>query len=470
MSMAIEAMTARSKVARVPEAALRSGDAGLGVLRAAFPILCVALSLVRCQATGDDVEEDTSRVRMDLAPDECMPSSVETSTYRIDVISTIPQFLGVPAQIEVRRARPIFDTNECSDSAKVAVLQQGRTIDAMTAFDPDYQDYSLMASMAAAGIDTFTYNPLGYGHSSRLGSDDPCNASNASDLNSNAAQPINQQNLLIPNPLAAQCEHSVPTYFQDTASAVDQLDAVIEHASAAGCEKGVQNSAPRRKVNLLSWSLGGTTIGPYLARPDAGDRVESAIFVSSGFGPSPTLPLEEVPPELRPTWPMGVSDMTALTGPSLFQISAECPGQRDPAMLQVLWDSIRANDPLAASWGSTDPTTGGLFRWPTTIRTAFNTTQAAAIQIPVLVLDGILDTIGKPVELHAALGSTQKVRVRVDCGSHAVFWEGSTDPSGWPGPHVTARDAVIEWFTKQTFHGATTGTFRSQVDGTVVPE
>jgi len=69
----------------------------------------------------------------------------------------------------------------------------------------------------------FAYNPLGYGHSSRFGLDDPCNASNASDLNPNAAQPLNQQNLLIPNPLAAQCSHSEPTFFQDTASAVDQL-------------------------------------------------------------------------------------------------------------------------------------------------------------------------------------------------------------------------------------------------------
>jgi len=82
----------------------------------------------------------------------------------------------------------------------------------------------------------------------------------------------------------------------------------------------------------------------------------------------------------------------------------------------------------------------------------------------------VLDTIGKPVELHAALGSAQKVRVRMDCGSHAVFWEGSTDPSGWAGPHVTGRDAVIEWFTKGTFGGATSGTFRSRVDGSVVPE
>jgi hypothetical protein len=167
---------------------------------------------------------------------------------------------------------------------------------------------------------------------------------------------------------------------------------------------------------------------------------------------------------------MGLSDITALTGPSLFQLSDLCPGQRDPALVQALWSSIRASDPLAAGWGSTDPATGGLFRWPTTIRTAFNTTQASDIEIPVLVLDGMLDTIGKPVELYAALGSTQKVRLRMDCGSHSVFWEGSTDPSGWGGPHVTAREAVVEWFTKGTFGGETAGTFRSKVDGSIEAE
>jgi alpha-beta hydrolase superfamily lysophospholipase len=438
--------------------------------RTALPILCVRLGLLGCQSTGDEVELGASIVDVELTADECVPSSVETSTYLIDVTSALGQPRGIPAQIEVRRVRPLFDTQQCSAGAKVAVLQQGRTIDAMTAFDVGYQDYSLMQSMAAAGIDTFTYNPLGYGHSSRFGLDDPCNASNASDLNSNAAQPINQQDLLIPNPLAAQCAHSDPTYFQDTASAVEQLAAVIEHAGVARCGKGASEPAQRRKVNLLSWSLGGTTIGPYLARPDAQDRVERAIFVSSGFGPSATLPLDELPPELRPTWPMGLGDITALTGPSLFQISPDCPGQRDPAMIQVLWNSIRANDPLAAGWGSTDPATGGLFRWPTTIRTAFNATQASAIGIPVLVLDGMLDTIGKPVELYAALGSAQKVRVRMDCGSHSVFWEGSTDLSGWAGPHVTAREAVIGWFTKGTFGGETNGTFRSRVDGSVEAE
>jgi alpha-beta hydrolase superfamily lysophospholipase len=443
---------------------------GMMSRRTALPILCLALGFLGCQSTGADVEGDTSSVDVELSADECVPSSVATSTYRIDMTSTLPQSRGALAQIEVRRVRPMFDTSQCMQEAKVAVLQQGRTIDAMTAFDADYQDYSLMRSMAAAGIDTFTYNPLGYGHSSRLGLDDPCNASNASDLNSNATQPINQQDLLIPNPLVAQCGHSDSTYFQDSASAVNQLAAVIEHAAAADCGKGAREPTLRRKVNLLSWSLGGTTIGPYLARPGARERVERAIFVSSGFGPTPTLPLDEPPPELRPTWPMGLSDITALTGPSLFQISATCPGQRDPAIVQALWNSIRANDPLAAGWGSSEPESGGLFRWPTTIRAAFNATQAAAIEIPVLVLDGMLDTIGKPVELHAALGSTQKVRVRMDCGSHAVFWEGSTDPSGWGGPHVTGREAVIEWFAKGTFAGATSGTFRSRVDGSVVPE
>jgi len=438
--------------------------------RAALPILCVALGVPGCQSTGNEVERDAALVNMELAAGECLPSGVETSTYLIDVTSSLEQSYGAPAQIEVRRVRPIFDTQRCSADAKVAVLQQGRTIDAMTAFDPDYQDYSLMQSMAAAGIDTFTYNPLGYGHSSRFGLDDPCNASNATDLNANAAQPLNQQDLLIPNPLAAQCAHSDPTYFQDTASALEQLAAVIEHAGGTDCGQGANESLRRRKVNLLSWSLGGTTIGPYLARPDAQDRVERAIFVSSGFGPSATLPLDELPAALRPTWPMGLSDFTALTGPSLFQIAPDCPGQRDPALLQVLWSSLRASDPLAATWGSSDPATGGLFRWPITVRTAFNGTQAAAITVPVLVLDGVLDTIGKPVELHAALASAQKARVRIDCGSHAVFWEGATAPSGGGGPHATAREAVIEWFTKGTFAGATSGTFRARVDGSVVPE
>jgi hypothetical protein len=52
----------------------------------------------------------------------------------------------------------------------------------------------------------------------------------------------------------------------------------------------------------------------------------------------------------------------------VFSINPACPGQRDPNILAPLWASIRARDPIGASWGSADPATGGVFRWPTAIR------------------------------------------------------------------------------------------------------
>ena len=58
----------------------------------------------------------------------------------------------------------------------------------------------------------------------------------------------------------------------------------------------------------------------------------------------------------------------------------------------------------------------------------------------------------------------------MDCASHASLWEGSTDASGWGGPHTTIQAAIVEWLTQGTYQGFSAGTFRTLADGTVVVE
>jgi len=72
--------------------------------------------------------------------------------------------------------------------------------------------------------------------------------------------------------------------------------------------------------------------------------------------------------------------------------------------------------------------------------------------------------------LYDALASTRKVRVQMDCASHASLWEGSTHDSGWGGPHSTIQEAIVEWLMKRTYQGVSTGKFLTLADGTVVIE
>ncbi len=401
----------------------------------------------------DDAEGD------DGAQKTCTPISVETTDYLLDVVSTLPNYFGLPAKIDIHRVRPVYPNDGCSHQLgprHTAILLHGRTLD-VSGFDVQYQDYSLMRAMALAGIDSFAFNQLGYGLSSRFGMDDPCNVSNSQDV-SLPGHPGNQQNtFLVPNPLAAECEHTDHSVFMTSQSAVDQLDEVIQY---------VQSTTGDAKVSLFSWSQGGEVVGGYLAQPDKKHNVANAVFLSSVFG-SPS----QQPPPPYPTWPTGLGDYSRLVG--VFSINPACPGQRDPNILAPLWSSIRARDPIGASWGSTDPATGGVFRWPTSIRWGWGPAEAAEFTVPAMIVSPLEDKVVPPsvqTSLYQALGSERKVIVRVDCASHAIPWEGSTNAFGWSGPHITLQEATIEWMLHNTYQGAETGAFHARVDGTVVAE
>jgi hypothetical protein len=93
----------------------------------------------------------------------CMPIGVETTDYLLDVVSTLPNYFGLPAKIDIHRARPLYANDECSHQLglrQTAILLHGRTLD-VSVFDVQYQDYSLMRAMALAGIDSFAFNQLG---------------------------------------------------------------------------------------------------------------------------------------------------------------------------------------------------------------------------------------------------------------------------------------------------------------------
>jgi pimeloyl-ACP methyl ester carboxylesterase len=409
---------------------------------------------------------------------DCVPLRLERTDYFLDVVSTLPSHPGVSAQIEIRRVRPVYQTGRCFHLVRSAVLVHGRTIDGISAFDVSYGDYSLMTAMANNGIDAFAFNQLGFGASSHFSMDDPCNASRSTDAAVNV-NPSNQQNLLlVPNPLQAECPHAVISHFTDRQAGIDQLEAVVNHVlslSHGGAEEDDVDgtAAERRRVNLFSWSLGSTVVGPYLAVPGNQANIARVVMLAGPFGTTPALTQFEPPPGVgRATWPLGVGNFSAVS--ALVQVNAACPGQRNTEVLQAVWNSTRNRDPYAAGWGNNpDPLTGGLSRWPTAVRWGWGPAEAAAITVPVLVIGGAIDQTVPPSHLDAlygALSSNEKVRVRMDCASHASLWEGSANGSGWGGPHATIQTAVIEWLRNGTYQGLSTGQFRTLTDGTTVIE
>jgi len=263
-----------------------------------------------------------------------------------------------------------------------------------------------MTAMANNGIDAFAFNQLGFGASSHFSMDDPCNASNSRDAAVNV-NPSNQQNLLlVPNPLQAECLHSDNSHFTDRQAGIDQLEAVVNHVrslSRGGDQHGT--AAERRRVNLFSWSLGSTVVGPYLAVPGNQANIARVVMLAGPFGTTPALTQFEPPPGVgRATWPLGVGNFAGVS--ALVQVNAACPGQRNVDVLHAVWESMRSRDPYAAGWGSNqDPVTGGLLRWPTAVRWGWGPAEAAAITVPVLVIGGVIDRTVPPSHLDALYGA-----------------------------------------------------------------
>ena len=302
-----------------------------------------------------------------------------------------------------------------------------------------------MEALASAGIDAFAVNLLGYGFSTRFGLDNPCNAGLVMGVNQ-------QERYLIPNPLQQTCTSPDDFRFTNTPAAVDQLDAVVDK---------VRSRTEADAVSLFGWSRGGVVIGAYaVLHPE---KVRTLAFLASGYDFLHPLPLRG--PLLL------VRDRTAMFNEWNTDL-ANCPGQQDPEILDAIWGAVRARDPLGSSWGSTDPVAGGIQRAPSWDVWDWNRERAATVRLPALVITCLLDQTNpaaKEVRLFNDLGSANKVLIKIACASHQALWEGSTNASGWRGPHQSIAEALTQWITSTTYRGTHRGSFQINADGSVVP-
>ncbi|MGR6318848.1 hypothetical protein Q2K19_31750 [Micromonospora soli] len=422
-----------------------------------------------------------------------------------------PQFDGLPAELQVHRVQPVYAHGKChSVPNRAAVLIHGRTVYGPASFDlrqpaPEGGELSVQKALARAGIDTFAPNLLGYGRSTRFahGLDDPGNASLPGynpdgvtcsnpvgcDRTHVPVFPLNQQGAaqdptLSTNPLGGQLRaHSSHVRFARTDTFVRDIRQVIDDAIARA-------QPSDGKVTLVGYSAGAQFVGRtlYAANPNPllphSDqyiaKVNRVVFAASLFGFS----TEEPPEAGLATFPLHVF---AGGGPGSLPADREaaCTGRVVPGSREQVAAQIREEDPVGAQWGGTiagHPT--GVARSPVFSSYGWNTEVAAQLTPPTLVIHGLEDfpptSPANADAIYTAAQMTNKVLVKIACGSHTFLWEGcsgtrctptSGTPYGgkigapWAGPHSTFKAALIEWITRGTFNGAPSGQFAVNESG-----
>jgi pimeloyl-ACP methyl ester carboxylesterase len=176
--------------------------------------------------------------------------NIQTTDYLVPHISTVPANAGKRVELFVREKAQSGRRGK----APVVLIVGGSTISAVPDFDLQFENYSWMDYLAAAGFDVFVMDVTGYGLSPRPMMDDPCNNST-----------FDQLSYLIPKPLAQACLPSYPFQLTSLESDSDEIDTVVEYL------RRVRNVD---QVNLVAWSRGGDRAGRYSAlHPEKVDKL-----------------------------------------------------------------------------------------------------------------------------------------------------------------------------------------------------
>jgi pimeloyl-ACP methyl ester carboxylesterase len=429
-------------------------------------------------ATARDGGGDEERERGD-SPDRdaewkakhCNVVGVKRRDYFIEFVSNLPSPNNQgPAKLDIHRVTPVFgeleddaapeaaDEDDLKDDGRtrkclsaVAVAVHGRSVDIVSVIDVQYKkddrNYSLAESLAKRGIETFGVNLLGWGLSSRLSMDNPPSRFSMDDPCNTSTK--DQNDFLKPNPLASNCPATDPFVFSNIDAQVGQLDAAVDHALAM---------TRRSSISLFAWSRGAIAAGPYAQQNPA--KVKNIVFLAGSY----------IFPDAHPPFPISGIPMSVANRAAMIDnvwnpmVGSTCAGQQDPAIKDPIWESMKARDPLGATWG-----TAGVIRIPNVTLHGWNISQAGKIFTPTLMLTGLLDTNVPPAreqQLFTDLGSINKVLIRVACASHFMQWEGA---ASWRGPHSILAEAAGDWMIGETYRGATSGIFNVSSDGTITP-
>jgi pimeloyl-ACP methyl ester carboxylesterase len=343
--------------------------------------------------------------------------------HYVPVKSTVPAMDGETAQIYLRervRAGTLLRGGVPDD--RVVIFVHGAGTPGAVGFDVPYQDYSWMEYLARAGFDVFAIDFTGYGRSTRPSPmNDPCNL------------PAESQTAFVPGPLAAQCPpvyaHAMTTIESDW----NDLGAAVDYVRRL---RGVE------RVSFVAWSLGGPRAGGWTARNP--DRVDRLVLLAPAYNrDAPGAAPATVP---GPGTPFNTQSYAEFVANLERQMG--CADQADPAVARVIWSEMLRSDPVGATWGP------GVRRAPRTTTWGWNASVVSGLRVPTLLVAGAHDKQVAPErvrELHADLGSAEKVFIDLGCASHAAMWDRN---------HELLFRASLEWLTTGSVQGAREGVLR----------
>lgn len=196
----------------------------------------------------------------------------------------------------------------------------------------------------------------------------------------------------------------------------------------------------------VGWSLGGPRAGGWAAQhPEA---------VSKPVLPSPAY--NRNPPVTVPSLPVPGAAFDTQSRAEFFanwDRQTPSPAQYDPQAAQAGWSEMLASDAVGATWGP------GVRRAPLVTTWGWGPVLAKKLTMPTLLVAPVHDVQVLPErvrELHADIGSSQKVMIDLARSSHNALWERN---------HLLLFRASLEWLEHGTVNGQSNGAVRVGYEG-----
>jgi pimeloyl-ACP methyl ester carboxylesterase len=360
--------------------------------------------------------------------------------HAVPHVSSVPANEGEDVVLYVRERVADVSKDRRHDKwgrGEIVLFVHGGTVSSVPDFDLQFEDYSWAEYLARHGFDVFMMDQTGYGFSPRPEMDDPCNVN------------PEEQDLLVPNPLEEPCEPSYPYNLNTRQSEWDEINSVVEY---------ILELRRERRINLAGWSAGVPRVAGYAAlHPEKVDKLY--LYAGSVDRTEPSDPPAEVP---APGYPMNLQTYEELTE-GRWDSEVGCEDQFDPDIRPVIWNTIMAFDPLGSTWGTPpwNPVaspTGGVMRTRTATSWGWNSSTAAMVEAPSLLIAGEFDLPQSRIDLFEDLGADHKVLIEVACGSHFLVWENQ---------HEILLETSKEWFLKGSIDGVRQGRLYVDAEGRI---
>ncbi|WP_405817082.1 alpha/beta hydrolase [Streptomyces sp. NBC_01390] len=338
---------------------------------------------------------------------------------------------------------------------KVVLMLHGRSVPVLAGYDFQHTTYSWAQALAQDGYDVFMMDLQGSGRSPRPRMEDPCNVN-----------PKQQADISPPLAYPPARTATYPYVLSNSQTDQDELGTVVDY---------IRSLRNVYKVAFIGWSAAAFAMGPYAIKNPG--KVESLFLLAPIFPPAGLA----VPPPLPVSgFPTHVFTYAGFDSAWAKEVPVTCTSQREPGILDFVWEALMENDPIGRTWGKLQPNgkPAGANRYRNFVSGGWNKDTAGQDgvlggSVPVLIIHGENDTTanttppvpGSPLDFHVpalydAITGAHKILVTAKCAGHSMPWEGQ---------HIHLHDLSKRWLKHLKVNGKTQGRFDMAVNGAITP-